>query len=143
MKYTFSLASSVLAASQLVTVLSAPAPTRSRSGEEVIRKRQIKGLPNGPQIDNSAIKYEPVPPPGAEGSIYGDNLLGNQGSDATPIELGGEPLQTADSEQYVGDYELVDGQKEDPDLGLYLDFTESENPQPIRGDEGATDPGPS
>ncbi|GAB7362579.1 hypothetical protein MBLNU230_g2894t1 [Neophaeotheca triangularis] len=142
MKYTFSLASSVLAASQLVTVLSAPAPTRSRSGEEVIRKRQIKGLPNGPQIDNSAIKYEPVPPPGAEGSIYGDNLLGNQGSDATPIELGGEPLQTGDSEQYVGDYELVDGQKEDPDLGLYLDFTESENPQPIRGNEGATDPGP-
>ncbi|KAL2827950.1 RmlC-like cupin domain-containing protein [Aspergillus cavernicola] len=39
-------------------------------------------------------------------------------------------------------YTLVPGQKEDADLGLYLDFSNTENPQPIRGSKGGTDPGP-
>ncbi|KAL2865002.1 putative oxalate decarboxylase [Aspergillus lucknowensis] len=39
-------------------------------------------------------------------------------------------------------YTLVPGQKEDADLGLYLDFSNNDNPQPIRGSLGGTDPGP-
>ncbi|KAL4893223.1 RmlC-like cupin domain-containing protein [Aspergillus ambiguus] len=38
-------------------------------------------------------------------------------------------------------YTLVPGQKEDADDGVYLNFENTENPQPIRGDTGGTDPG--
>lgn len=40
-------------------------------------------------------------------------------------------------------YTPVDGQTDDADLGVYLDFEDSDSPQPIRGNKGATDPGPS
>lgn len=40
-------------------------------------------------------------------------------------------------------YTPVEGQKEDPKLGLYLDFEKADSPQPIRGNTGGTDPGPS
>lgn len=40
-------------------------------------------------------------------------------------------------------YSLLPGQKEDPKLGTYLDFENVENPQPIRGNTGGDDPGPS
>lgn len=39
-------------------------------------------------------------------------------------------------------YSLLPGQKEDPDIGSYLDFENVENPQPIRGNTGSDDPGP-
>ncbi|PYI19567.1 oxalate decarboxylase [Aspergillus violaceofuscus CBS 115571] len=39
-------------------------------------------------------------------------------------------------------YTPVAGQTDDADLGVYLDFEDSDSPQPIRGDKGATDPGP-
>jgi hypothetical protein len=39
-------------------------------------------------------------------------------------------------------YTLAPGQKENEDIGLYLDFTDIENPQPIRGSKGGSDPGP-
>ncbi|KAK7720204.1 hypothetical protein SLS57_005612 [Botryosphaeria dothidea] len=39
-------------------------------------------------------------------------------------------------------YELAPGQSDDADLGTYLDFSNIENPQPIRGTKGGTDPGP-
>ncbi|OJJ07766.1 hypothetical protein ASPVEDRAFT_33956 [Aspergillus versicolor CBS 583.65] len=39
-------------------------------------------------------------------------------------------------------YTPVPGQKDDEDLGVYLDFSKTENPQPIRGSLGGTDPGP-
>jgi hypothetical protein len=39
-------------------------------------------------------------------------------------------------------YTLLPAQKEDPKIGSYLDFEKAANPQPIRGDLGATDPGP-
>ncbi|KAK7542180.1 oxalate decarboxylase [Phyllosticta citribraziliensis] len=42
----------------------------------------------------------------------------------------------------VGDYELLPGQKEDANIGEYLDFSNVDNPQPIRGSKGGTDPGP-
>ena len=40
-------------------------------------------------------------------------------------------------------YELVAGQDADGDTGLYLDFTSTPNPQPIRGSRGGQDAGPS
>ncbi|KAK0647362.1 Oxalate decarboxylase OxdC [Lasiodiplodia hormozganensis] len=39
-------------------------------------------------------------------------------------------------------YELAPGQTNDADLGTFLDFSDIENPQPIRGTKGGTDPGP-
>lgn len=72
-------------------------------------------------------------PAGASGSLEGtEALLGPDGN----------PINTADS-ALVADYELVPGQTEDTDYGLYLDFTSTPNPQPIRGKNGGTDPGPS
>ena len=72
-------------------------------------------------------------PPGASGSLTGtESLLGQDGN----------PVDTADS-AIVSDYQLVPGQTEKSDYGLYLDFTDTPNPQPIRGTYGGTDPGPS
>lgn len=39
-------------------------------------------------------------------------------------------------------YDLVPGQKDKADLGEYFAFEKAENPQPIRGTKGGTDPGP-
>jgi hypothetical protein len=39
-------------------------------------------------------------------------------------------------------YQPVEGQNDDAIDGFYLDFESIENPQPIRGSKGATDPGP-
>ncbi|KAE8155228.1 RmlC-like cupin domain-containing protein [Aspergillus avenaceus] len=39
-------------------------------------------------------------------------------------------------------YTLLPAQKEDPKIGSYLDFEHADNPQPIRGSLGASDPGP-
>ncbi|KAH8429741.1 uncharacterized protein LDX57_007413 [Aspergillus melleus] len=36
-------------------------------------------------------------------------------------------------------YKLLPGQKEDPKIGSYLDFSNVPNPQPIRGNLGGTD----
>ena len=85
------------------------------------------------------INAAPVPsgtspgPPGASGSLTGtEALLGPDGN----------PINTADT-TIVTNYELVPGQTEESDFGLYLDFTSASNPQPIRGTFGGTDPGPS
>lgn len=40
-------------------------------------------------------------------------------------------------------YTPVTGQKDDANNGVYLDFEGVDNPQPIRGNLGGTDPGPS
>lgn len=39
-------------------------------------------------------------------------------------------------------YSLLPGQKENADVGAYLDFENVANPQPIRGSTGSDDPGP-
>ncbi|KAI9735854.1 MAG: hypothetical protein M1834_001319 [Cirrosporium novae-zelandiae] len=71
-------------------------------------------------------------PPSATGSLYGSEaLLGDDGAG----------IDTADS-AIVSNYDEAPGQKDDADLGLYLDFTKLSNPQPLRGSKGATDPGP-
>ena len=83
-------------------------------------------------INNDDVPGIPVGPPGATGSIYGSaNFLGNDGN----------PLDPSDS-AVVTNYELVPGQEADANIGLYLDFNDTPNPQPLRGLNGATDPGP-
>ncbi|CRG91686.1 hypothetical protein PISL3812_08737 [Talaromyces islandicus] len=39
-------------------------------------------------------------------------------------------------------YQLTPSQTQDADIGAYLDFSTIDNPQPIRGSLGGTDPGP-
>lgn len=39
-------------------------------------------------------------------------------------------------------YQLAPSQTQDADIGAYLDFSTIDNPQPIRGSLGGTDPGP-
>jgi hypothetical protein len=71
-------------------------------------------------------------PPGASGSLTGtEALLGPDGN----------PVNNADT-TIITNFELVPGQTEESDYGLYLDFTKTSNPQPIRGPFGGTDPGP-
>lgn len=76
----------------------------------------------------SAAQAAPASNPGLRGS--GD-LVGYSPSHDVPVK--NTSVQ----------YELVKGQKEDMDKGVYLDFENVENPQPIRGSHGGTDPGPS
>lgn len=60
-----------------------------------------------------------------------DNLVGYSPSHDVPVKN--------TSVQYT----LVKGQKEDADKGVYLDFSDVGQPQPLRGSLGGTDPGPS
>ena len=69
---------------------------------------------------------------GTSGSLTGSVAI--VGPDGNPVN----PADTA----VVSDYALVSGQSADSDDGLYLDFTSTPNPQPMRGTYGATDPGP-
>ncbi|KAK5701974.1 hypothetical protein LTR97_004792 [Elasticomyces elasticus] len=107
-------------------------------------KRQIVGEPVGPEIDNSNLPYQAVGPVGASGNVYGSSsLLGNAGDSSTATNVGPDvPVNTKPVSQQVGDYELVPGQDQEADLGLYLDLSNEPNPQAIRGQNGGTDPGP-
>ncbi|KAK8051684.1 oxalate decarboxylase [Apiospora rasikravindrae] len=70
----------------------------------------------------------------ASGSLYGDDkLLG--GNAERPPASGGDSA-------VVPNPELVNGQDEPADLGLFLDFNSVDVPQPIRGSRGSTAPGP-
>ena len=83
-------------------------------------------------INNNDIPGIPVGPAGATASPYGpETLLGNDGS----------TQDTADS-AVVSNYKLVPGQDASADVGLFLDFSQTPNPQPIRGTNGYTDAGP-
>ncbi|PQE17262.1 oxalate decarboxylase family bicupin protein [Rutstroemia sp. NJR-2017a BVV2] len=68
------------------------------------------------------------------GSLYGPDSLRGEIVQPSPISGGDSAI--------VSDYPLVSGQEADADLGLFLDFNGVENPQPIRGTLGQTDPGP-
>jgi hypothetical protein len=68
------------------------------------------------------------------GSLYGPDSLRGEIAQPSPISGGDSAI--------VSDYPLVSGQEADADLGLFLDFNSVENPQPIRGTLGQTDPGP-
>lgn len=71
-------------------------------------------------------------PPGASRSLYGSQSF--EGPDGNPVD----PADSAEA----NDYQLVPGQNEDEDLGLYLDLESVPNPQPIRGTGGGTNGGP-
>ncbi|EAW14256.1 putative oxalate decarboxylase [Aspergillus clavatus NRRL 1] len=61
----------------------------------------------------------------------------------SPDLLGYSSSYTLPSQAPDIKFTLVPGQKDDVDDGVYLDFEDADNPQPIRGDRGGTDPGPS
>ncbi|KAL9595412.1 MAG: hypothetical protein Q9219_006455 [cf. Caloplaca sp. 3 TL-2023] len=71
-------------------------------------------------------------PPSASGSLYGSVSL--EGPDGNPVD----PSDSAE----IKEYQLVNGQNEDQDLGLYLELNSIPDPQPIRGTGGGIDPGP-
>ena len=86
----------------------------------------------GGGIDNDDIPNVYINPPGSTGYEYGsEDLLGNDGN----------PINPADT-AVVTDGTTVLNQELPADYGMYLDFSASANPQPIRGANGATDPGP-
>ncbi|OKL58566.1 hypothetical protein UA08_06062 [Talaromyces atroroseus] len=60
-----------------------------------------------------------------------------------PRLIGYSPTNTVpvDNTETIS-FQYAPGQTANPDIGLYLDFEKVENPQPIRGDTGGTDPGP-
>jgi hypothetical protein len=118
MKQAFFLA--FLASAPLPTAFSAPAPQMSY-GEN-------------PDPVNGVIVPSPITTE-TSGSLYGPaNLLGEAAA-ASPVPGGDFAI--------VSGYHLVNGQEADSKLGLYLDFNSVQNPQPIRGTGGQTDPGPS
>lgn len=84
------------------------------------------------QINNDDVPGTPVGPAQAMGNLLGGkSLLGVGDYSATPSI----PGTTATGS-------LVAGQTASASLGLYLDFTQAQAPQPIRGENGGTDPGP-
>jgi hypothetical protein len=81
------------------------------------------------QINNDDVPGTPVGPAQAMGKLLGGrSLLGVGDYSATPGT-------TATGS-------LVAGQTASASLGLYLDFTQAQAPQPFRGEDGGTDPGP-
>ncbi|KAI1327706.1 Bicupin, oxalate decarboxylase/oxidase [Xylariaceae sp. FL0255] len=59
--------------------------------------------------------------------------------------IASRPPTSGGDSAIVADPEFVNGQDADHDLGLYLDFEQTDypnGPQPLRGGYGATDPGP-
>lgn len=90
------------------------------------------------EVNNADIPGEPVPAVGASGNIYPTNsVLGPQDFLATASPTAGSAATLAPDS-----YSLVVNQEASAEQGLILDFTNAENPQPIRGSTGATDPGP-
>jgi hypothetical protein len=69
------------------------------------------------------------------GSLYGDESLLGEVAVPSPVSGGDSAI--------VSNHPLVNGQQAASNLGLYLDFNSVENPQPIRGTGGQTQPGPS
>lgn len=82
----------------------------------------------------SQISHQPVQS-AAPGSLYGsDSLIGYSPSN---------PISTESTVIPPDEFEVAPGQSEDATLGLYIDLSNVENPQPIReGSTGPTEPGP-
>ncbi|APA12215.1 hypothetical protein SS1G_10796 [Sclerotinia sclerotiorum 1980 UF-70] len=115
------LLTSLAAGGLLPAVLAAPAPRPQMNYAE--QSAAIAGV-SAPLPTATA----------ASGSLYGHkSLLGESGKSSS--------LSKADS-AIMPDTPLVIGQEADSDLGLFLDFNSVDNPQPIRGSTGETDPGP-
>lgn len=121
MRSSFSLRALTLAG-LLSTAFSAPTGDKKRDNVFVDRAAAPEATPYGP--------------PGSSGSLRGStDLLGY-----TP----GQDVSTPDTVIPASDYQLAPNQAADSDVGLYLDLSEVQNPQPIRGTptNSPTDPGP-
>jgi hypothetical protein len=71
-------------------------------------------------------------PPGYSGALRGsETLLGADGNPHDQADIG-----------YVKNPKTLPVQSEDAKLGLYIDITNEDRPQPIRGNSGGSDPGP-
>ncbi len=100
---------------------------------------QVLAGPVAARVDRRAADVPtvtPYGPSGASGQLRGSEDLNGYDS-SNPIDYKESTVVPAD------EYELAPGQSQDPDLGLYLDLSNVENPQPVRGGTKApTDPGP-
>ena len=106
----------------LSTGLTAPSPNK------IIQARQSNGA--------AAPAATAIGPPGGSGQLRGSANLGGYTSS--------EQVSTPDTQVPSSEYQLAPGQALDSDTGVYLDFSDIENPQPIRGTptNSPTDPGP-
>lgn len=81
----------------------------------------------------------------------GAGLAAPSAQEPTADDLrGGPELLGYNPDNYLSDedttsiqFELAPGQTLDADLGISFDFENVEHPQPLRGELGGTDPGPS
>lgn len=93
---------------------------------------KIAAAPTGAALPLSIPTGQATGPPDSSGEPHGSGeFLGPDGNAVNPADPA-----------IVTNYDLVPGQTADADLGLYLDLEEAQNPQPIRGSNGGTDPGP-
>ncbi|KAK4626927.1 Oxalate decarboxylase OxdD [Fulvia fulva] len=128
----------IIAAALAVQALAAPRPQPAiipRPHKVEARQASKSGSPPEFAIEDTP-KALPSGPAGASGSRRGPtSLLGNSPGNPVNTQL----PATVPKDQHT----LAPGQSEDEDLGLYLDLSEIENPQPSRGGTDApTDPGP-
>ena len=83
--------------------------------------------------------------PGCASSAGNDESSGGAPIRGPPSLLGNVPDALSDSNSAIvptTSYALVPGQTDAADIGVPFSFEDAANPQPIRGDPGATDPGP-
>jgi len=92
---------------------------------------------NKRQVTNDAVPGTPVPPVGASGQQYPTGTLLGPAQSIASIS-GAGPAATLPAESWS----LVANQDAPSDEGLILNFEDAGNPQPIRGENGNTDPGP-
>ncbi|KAK4628621.1 Oxalate decarboxylase OxdD [Fulvia fulva] len=128
----------IIAAALAVQALAAPRPQPAiipRPHKVEARQASKSGSPPEFAIEDTP-KALPSGPAGASGSLRGPtSLLGYSPGNPVNTQL----PATVPKDQHT----LAPGQSEDEDLGLYLDLSEIENPQPSRGGTDApTDPGP-
>lgn len=121
MQSVLRLLSAIAAAGLLPEALGSPVPQMSY-GENSFPQAAVTALPTTTAT-------------AASGSLYGPASLLGEVAQPSPISGGDSAI--------VSSYPKVNGQDADAQLGLYLDFNSVENPQPIRGANGNTDPGPS
>lgn len=126
----------LIVAALLAEALAAPRAIHPEAG--VVQRRQEESDEAPPDfaiLDTPTVL--PVGPAGARGSLRGPTSLAGY-NPAFPVNTELPAVIPADQVQ------LVENQEADSDLGLYLDLTEVDVPQPIRGGgkKAPTDPGP-
>ena len=129
------LIAAALAAQALAAPRPQPAIIPRPHRVEAVAARAESGSPPEFAIEDTPTQL-PSGPAGASGSLRGPtSLLGYSPGNPVNTQL----PATVPKDQF----QLAPAQSEDADLGLYLDLSAIDNPQPIRGGTDApTDPGP-